>query len=593
LTTATYYAGQGSGDCEKARLAIDVTISELGLSAPRAATPQTFCSSATISELQATGSNIKWYNATGVQLPANTPLINGALYYAAQSTSSCESSSRTSVQVIIENSAQQSVPEIKSPQQLCQPATIADIATNNAENVFWYNTQYGETPLSADAALASGIYYASFRNGSCQNSPRISVVIEITTVPPASPVIDPAQQYFCPGSTLADVSVPNSQIVWYASEESTTPLTPSTLLQAGTNTYYAAQVAGSCQSEARTPVSITVNTADLPAPEAPAFQVICGGGTISRLEATGSHVIWYEFATGGEALSPNTRLEHGKTYYAAQGFGTCESASRTEVKIATNPVSIIKEPASSFICSKDVSPQEEIEFSILAKDATRYQWYENGRIMAGQTSPTLKLSSQSALNKLYYVEVSNECGSLESPKVSVTASLDSLIVQKRNHTLAINNNPATNGGYTFVEYRWYKNGVEIQPRQSGGEDKGGYYYTGENAQLDMQGEYYAEMWDEDNNYYKTCPFTPVTKSAGSITVYPNPLVSSQVVYVDANLEESILEKATIEIYGSLGSYIGKVNAQRLTPVRLPEEKGVYILKFRTEEREENFKIIVK
>jgi hypothetical protein len=79
----------------------------------------------------------------------------------------------------------------------------------------------------------------------------------------------------------------------------------------------------------------------------------------------------------------------------------------------------------------------------------------------------------------------------------------------------------------------------------------------------------------------------------TISVYPNPLVSSQVVYVDANLDEGSLKNATIEIYNSVGLYIDKVNAQRLTPIHLPEEKGMYVLKFKSEEREENFKVIVK
>jgi hypothetical protein len=110
----------------------------------------------------------------------------------------------------------------------------------------------------------------------------------------------------------------------------------------------------------------------------------------------------------------------------------------------------------------------------------------------------------------------------------------------------------------------------------------------------MKAESYVEMWDEKGNYYRSCPFTPRPNVTGIVSAYPNPMTSSQVLYVDADIDEEALEKATIEIFSSIGSYIGKVNVQqRLTPVRMPEEKGVYIIKFKAGNIEENFKIIVK
>ena len=101
----------------------------------------------------------------------------------------------------------------------------------------------------------------------------------------------------------------------------------------------------------------------------------------------------------------------------------------------------------------------------------------------------------------------------------------------------------------------------------------------------------SDQVNNDNDYTTDLLSPSAVKNA--ISVYPNPLVSSQIVYVDANVDEKTLEKASIEIYSSSGSYIGKVKAQRLTPIRLPEEKGIYILKFRSAEIEKNFRIIVK
>ncbi|MDR0437126.1 MAG: hypothetical protein LBH22_02350, partial [Bacteroidales bacterium] len=36
-----------------------------------------------------------------------------------------------------------------------------------------------------------------------------------------------------------------------------------------------------------------------------------------------------------------------------------------------------------------------------------------------------------------------------------------LIVQKRNNTLVVNNNPESNGGFNFIYYKWYRNDVLI------------------------------------------------------------------------------------------------------------------------------------
>jgi uncharacterized delta-60 repeat protein len=73
-----------------------VTVTPLP-AAPIGATPQTLCNtSAKISDLVATGSSIKWYDAStaGTLLIATTALTNGTTYYASQTVNSCESAAR-------------------------------------------------------------------------------------------------------------------------------------------------------------------------------------------------------------------------------------------------------------------------------------------------------------------------------------------------------------------------------------------------------------------------------------------------------------------------------------------------------------------
>jgi len=54
--------------------------------------PENSQGSATVGDLEATGTNIHWYNAQGNLVANDTPLTNGATYYATQTVGSCESS---------------------------------------------------------------------------------------------------------------------------------------------------------------------------------------------------------------------------------------------------------------------------------------------------------------------------------------------------------------------------------------------------------------------------------------------------------------------------------------------------------------------
>lgn len=65
---------------------------------------QRFCveDNATVGDLNAIGSGLQWYadSTGGTVLASNTPLVNGATYYAEQNINSCTSANRLAVQVI-------------------------------------------------------------------------------------------------------------------------------------------------------------------------------------------------------------------------------------------------------------------------------------------------------------------------------------------------------------------------------------------------------------------------------------------------------------------------------------------------------------
>ena len=98
LTSANYYATQTILGCESSTLDVLVTVNTTP-SAPTGSSGQTLCSASTVASLAVIGSNIVWYNASsgGSVVSSNTSVVSGTHYYASQTVSGCESTSRLDV----------------------------------------------------------------------------------------------------------------------------------------------------------------------------------------------------------------------------------------------------------------------------------------------------------------------------------------------------------------------------------------------------------------------------------------------------------------------------------------------------------------
>ena len=600
LTSGVYYAKQVCPNNESERSEnVTVEIFDGSFAAPLATSPQTYCSSAKVENLQATGEGIVWYTTEEGGIALGNVALSTGIYYAAQSNAACgESEARTAVEVIIDNEMTVEVPNIELNQSLCLPATLADIATDGNTNIKWYDAEgagANELPLTTEIT-ADGSYFAAMTAGSACESERIKITISVTTEAPAKPEITPASQGYCAGMTLASLFIPNNQIVWYAFEDGGTPLSKGTILTEGT--YWAAQKAGDCES-VRTEVTITNSKPVAPVvvgnANFPVDVTYCGNQTLADLLAdyvtsiTGANIVWY---ADGNKLTSESELVAGD-YYAVQSFGDCES-ERFElgsVALETVPSAPVLIKTEMQLCDAATSTVAKlraelgIETSILLYDEAGDLVGDNAEVKVG--------------DKFYAVAV-GYCGESAGTLITVVEGV-SLIIQKDNHILVINNNYSnSNFDYSFekrnfVYYKWYEEDGDVLLEEGAWNsgNGGGYYYSVANLK-ELPTRYYAVLTDDQDREITTCPLAvTLNLNLPSIKVYPNPLVSSQVVYVDVDMDEAELVTANIEIYSPLGSYIGKVKAQRVTPVRLPEEKGVYVLKFKSAETEEYFKIIVK
>ena len=158
---------------------------------------------------------------------------------------------------------------------------------------------------------------------------RKNITINVANTP--SPTGSPRQN-LCNDKTIADLVVNGSNILWYVSATSTTPLNSNTLLVNGAS-YFASQTIGGCESKTRFETLISV--INVPNLSGESIQKFCleNEPSLKNLVVNSSNAKWYNSNTNGVLLSDTTKLENNTTYYAtlidlASG---CESSKRLAV----------------------------------------------------------------------------------------------------------------------------------------------------------------------------------------------------------------------------------------------------------------------
>ncbi|WP_444542675.1 immunoglobulin domain-containing protein, partial [Flavobacterium limi] len=227
--------------------------------APSATATQPFCSAATVANLSATGTAIKWYDAaaSGAQLLPTSALVNGTKYYASQTLNGCESVLRTEVTAVINTTA---APTASATQPFCSAATVASLSATGTA-IKWYDAAASGAQLLPTAALVNGTkYYASQTLNGCESILRteVTAVINTTAAPTAT-----ATQPFCNAATVANLSAMGTAIKWYDAAASGAQLLPTAALVNGTK-YYASQTLNGCESALRTEVTAVINTTAAP-----------------------------------------------------------------------------------------------------------------------------------------------------------------------------------------------------------------------------------------------------------------------------------------------------------------------------------------
>jgi len=167
---------------------------------------------------------------------------------------------------------------------------------------------------------------------------------------------------------------------------------------------------------------------------------------------------------------------------------------------------------------------------------------------------------------------------------------EGLLLQKYDNLVFVNNNPATNGGYTFSKYEWYKNGQKVAEKQVFSE--GG---TSSDL-LNPTAEYYAVLYTNKGQVFTTCPMQVTRKNTYSMAVYPNPVGKNTPLTIRFDYPVEAFKTSEYTIYNTLGQFITKGQLeQAVSVIDLPFNlaTGAYILVIKFDGKPQSVRFIVK
>jgi hypothetical protein len=363
-----YYASQTVSGCESISR-FDVTVTINTPSAPTGTASQTFCAGATVADLVATGTGIKWYSVSsgGVELAASTVLVNGNHYYASQTINGCEGLSRLDVTVTL-NALPNNVGGGFIASAICfgqtgvlrydanntgfaTPHTISYTdGTTTWQQVIASNSETSfNLPVTPSSTTTYSLVSIVDGNGCTRTTGFADGSAELVVRPlPLDKTITAQNSPICSGNgTNIQVASSQNGVNYQLRDNADNSLVGSAVggnggtinLPTGvlnsTTTYnvLATNATTNCSVQMTGTITVTVN----PTPSAPtgnATQSFVGPSTVANLQTTsGANIKWYDAATNGNLFLSTAALVTGNHYYASQTVNGCESVTRLDVKV--------------------------------------------------------------------------------------------------------------------------------------------------------------------------------------------------------------------------------------------------------------------
>ncbi|MCB6007857.1 Calx-beta domain-containing protein, partial [Flavobacterium psychrophilum] len=289
-----------------------------------------------VSDLVATGTGIKWYNAaTGGTQYTGTELLVTGTYYASQTANypvgACESA-RTVVAV--------TVSATPAPTALAQTFCKGDVKKVSdlvaiGTGIKWYDAVTAGTQYTGAEVLATGTYYASQTINGCESA-RTAVAVKVNSTPGLPTA---SAQTFCSvdAKKVSDLVAIGTGIKWYNAVTAGVQYTGTEVL--GTGIYYASQTTNGCES-LRTAVSVTVSG---PIPQkVSGTNTVCVGNT-TTFSATTSGGAWTSATPAVATVNSSTGVVTGVSggvsviNYSVTTTGGCVNTGSRTVTVSAAP----------------------------------------------------------------------------------------------------------------------------------------------------------------------------------------------------------------------------------------------------------------
>jgi len=210
--------------------------------------------------------------------------------------------------------------------------------------------------------------------------------------------------------------------------------------------------------------------------------------------------------------------------------------------------------------------------------------YVNNRI---ETNHALAVGEYSVIAKISGNPNYNEVDI--SATLTIKYDFRDVVKVKWNNTLMLKVAKITKDGFTVSGCQWYKNDKQIP-----GANNYSYSVGPDNTDLlDETAIYSVEIKTSKGKIHST--ESQIKLKSFDVKVYPNPKKGNEAIYLHADIDEDLLDGATLEIYNISGIRIKTIMVKDYTtPLDLPDNKGTYILKFKGKEGfRKDLKAVVK
>lgn len=424
-----YYVSQSVKGCEGDRSPIKVTVRATPL--PGVDALKEYCQNANAESLNASGENLRWYNAaSGGPVSSSAPIpstaqVNTTSFYVSQTKAytingiglNCESlRARINVQI----NPLPSLPSVVGFRDFCQERQDKTFTFSaNGDNLKWYTASAGgggnpgAPSLNLKDPQETTYFVSQTTAKGCEGS-RIETKVRVKRLPNLPGLTPPSIEYcqFDKPNQLTANPETNAALNWYGTNatggnRTGDAPTPSTA-DGGVTNFYVSQTLEGCEGD-RTVIRVLIKTTDKPGVTTPVEY--CQNVAAQPLSAQGRDLKWYREPAAAESqttpFTPFTSNVGNYAFYVTQtGTNGCESPKEAiNVRIKPLPSATISGDNS---ISLGASAQITVAFT---GDGPWDYALSNNLTGKGETQNPLKITVSPTTTTTYTVtEVANVCG---------------------------------------------------------------------------------------------------------------------------------------------------------------------------------------